>query len=374
VGEPLDLDQLSEDLGRLYGLDAFERARFDLRREDDQTVLVYQVEARRRGRNYFRFGMNLEADLGNEANFNLGMNHVWFPANGWGGELRTEGQVGDTMKFSTEYYQPLEPRDWFFAMPFVNYVHGDLDLWQDGDHLARFTSEQTTVGFYLGINLANFAQLRGGIGYLDGEAKRDIGDPDDFDDDHFSGGIYSAELEYDTLDNVRFPNDGSYGLVQSLFARKELGFDESFETLNAGATTFRTWRRNTFGLGFRYNTAYNASGSELAVVNSLGGFLNLSGFERNSIPGEHTVLGRLMAYRRIASPAVFAWQFPVYVGAFVEEGSAVQNESDLFDGDELLFSGGPLVGIDTPLGPLYLAYAWGEGGENQVYLYLGQSY
>ncbi len=37
-------------------------------------------------------------------------------------------------------------------------------------------------------------------------------------------------------------------------------------------------------------------------------------------------------------------------------------------------SGGPFIGVDTPLGPLYLAYAYGEGGENQVYLYLGRTF
>ena len=81
-----------------------------------------------------------------------------------------------------------------------------------------------------------------------------------------------------------------------------------------------------------------------------------------------------MTYRRVASPAVFAWEFPVYVGLFVEEGSAVDDEKDLFESDELLFSGGPFVGLDTPLGPLYLSYAYGEGGENQGYFYLGRSY
>jgi NTE family protein len=38
------------------------------------------------------------------------------------------------------------------------------------------------------------------------------------------------------------------------------------------------------------------------------------------------------------------------------------------------YSAGPFFGVDTPLGPLYLAYAYGEGGENQGYLFLGQSF
>ncbi len=41
-------------------------------------------------------GLNLEADIGDEANFNIGVNHVWYPIDGWGGEVRIEGQIGDT--------------------------------------------------------------------------------------------------------------------------------------------------------------------------------------------------------------------------------------------------------------------------------------
>jgi NTE family protein len=374
VGEPLDLGQLSEDLGRLYGLDAFERARFDLRREPEKgMVLVYQVEARQRGAHYFRFGLNLEADLGNDADFNLGMNHVWFPVNRWDGELRTEGQVGDTMKFGTEYYQPLDPRDWFFAMPFVNYEREDLDIFQSHEHVARFVIERTITGLFLGANVTNRAQLRGGIGYLDGAARRKIGDPFTFHRDRFNGGVYSAELEYDTLDDVRFPNDGTYGLADALFVRKELGHPDSYETLNAGITTFRTWRKNTFSVGLRYATAYGTSEeNRVSVLNQLGGFLNLSGFERGFVTGEHLALARLLTYRRIASPAVFAWQFPVYAGAYFEAGSAT-DERDRLE-DEVLLSGGPFVGVSTPLGPLYISYAYGEGGEHQGYLYLGQSF
>jgi hypothetical protein len=35
---------------------------------------------------------------------------------------------------------------------------------------------------------------------------------------------------------------------------------------------------------------------------------------------------------------------------------------------------GAFIGVDTPLGPLYIAYAHGEGGENQAYVYLGRSF
>jgi NTE family protein len=371
AGEPLDLERLSDDLGRLFGLDAFERVRFDLRRDREGMVLVIQTEARERGRHYVRFGLNLETDIGDEAVYNLGANHVWFPINSWDGELRTEAQLGDMTKIGTEWYQPIEPREWLFVMPFVEYELSDADVYIDHEHVARYTTEQTLSGIYVGLNISNFMQLRGGIGYMDLEFRRKTGDPLVFGREKLSGGIYGVTFEYDSLDDVRFPNDGSYARVDGFFFRKELGFRESFERVSAGGSTFRTWRKNTIGLGLKYETSIGI-GRRLEAAHSLGGFLNHSGFDRNSLTGKHTGLARLIAYRRIASPAVFAWEFPVYVGALYEIGNA-WNDRDDIDND-LLSSAGPFVGVDTPLGPLYLSYAYGEGGHHQGYLYLGRSF
>ncbi len=282
-----------------------------------------------------------------------------------------EGQIGDTYHIGSEFYQP-DPRDWFFALPFAKYDRSELDLFDASrEHVARYVVEQTLSGLFVGVNLGRFAQLRGGIGHLDGEGRRQIGDPAVFHRERFNGGLYVLIFEYDTLDDVKFPNDGSYALVESLFVREELGSPESYETLSANLSVFRTWRRNTLGLALRYDTSYDVN-ERIAVLNSLGGFFNLSGFERNSITGEHVGLARLLAYRRVASPAVFAWEFPVYAGGFFELGNAWEERSDI--DNDLLFSAGPFVGVDTPLGPLYLAYAYGEGGEHQGYLFLGRSF
>lgn len=370
-GKPLDLEKLSDDLGRLFGLDAFERVRFDLRREAESMVLVYQIDARERGRHYLRFGLNLETDIGDEAIYNLGVNHVWFPINSWDGEVRTEAQLGDTSRVGTELYQPIEPREWIFVMPFVRFERSELDIYRGRDRVASFDRDETITGAFAGINISNEAQLRGGIGYLNEELGRNTGDPAVFGSEQLSGGIYAGELEYDTLDSVRFPNDGSYASVQGLFFRKELGFDDSFARVRGAVSTFRTWRRNTIGLTARYETTING-GPHPEAVHSLGGFLNLSGFDRNSLTGRHVGLGQLLFYRRIASPAVFAWEFPVYVGGLFEIGNAWDDRKDI--DNDLLTSGGPLVGVDTPLGPLYLNYSHGEGGRDQIYLYLGRSF
>jgi NTE family protein len=372
AGERLDLETVSDDLGRLFGLDAFERVRFDVRREADRTVLIYEMDARERGRQYIRFGLNLESNLGKESNFNIGLNHVLFPINSWDGEIRTAGQFGDTSHVGTELYQPIEPREWLFVMPFADYTLRKVDVWQRDEHLAEYDFEETLTGLYVGFNLGRYAQLRGGIGYYNGKATRAIGDPAVFKNTKFSGGVYGATLEWDTLDDVRFPNDGAYGRFDATFFRKELGFSESFERVGGGASIFRTWRKNTVGIGLKYETSVDAGAGRIEAVHTLGGFLNHSGFERNSLSGQHIGLARLIVYRRIASPAVFAWEFPVYVGGLTEIGNAWDHRGDI-DNDELI-SAGPFVGVDTPLGPLYLSYDHGEGGHDQVYLFLGRNF
>jgi NTE family protein len=370
-GERLDLDVLSDDLGHLFGMDAFERVQFDLQREAEGMVLTYRLDARQRGRHYFRVGLNLEADLANEATFNLAVNQVSYPVNSWGAEIRTLAQFGDVSTVQAEFYQPLDPRDWFFAQPFARYELTDVDVFQGGKRVARFDLETVLAGVDLGVNLGNFLQLRAAIAYLDGETDRESGDPAVFGGTKFSGGLYQAVLEYDTLDNTRFPNDGAFLRVDGTFVREELGFDGSFEQLRGAGLIARTFRRNTLALSLKYTTAFGG-GNRVQVLNALGGFGNLSAFERGSIVGKTTGLARLNVYRRIASPAIFAWEFPVYAGVAFETGNAWQKRGDI--DDDLLWSTGPFFGIDTPLGPLYIAYAHGEGGEDQGYIFLGKSF
>jgi NTE family protein len=246
-----------------------------------------------------------------------------------------------------------------------------VDVYQGGKRVARFDLEQLVVGFDLGVNVGNVFQARAGIAYLDGETDRESGDPAVFGGTKFSGGVLLGVAEYDSLDNTRFPNDGEFLHVDGALVREELGFDDSFEQLRAVAGFYRTFRRNTVGLLAKYTTAFGG-GNQVQVLNALGGFANLSAFERGSIVGPHTGLARLNIYRRIASPAVFAWEFPVYAGMAVETGNAWQDRGDI--DDDLLWSFGPFFGVDTPLGPLYIAYAHGEGGQDQGYIYLGKSF
>ena len=174
-------------------------------------------------------------------------------------------------------------------------------------------------------------------------------------------------FQYDTLDDISFPNDGAFVRAQSFVARRSLGWDEDFATLNAGGTLFKTFGKNTFSAALEYSTTFGGR-DEVENLYELGGFMRLSGFERGELTGPHAGYLRLMWYRRLADPAFFAWRFPLYFGMTFEAGNTWQERNEI---DDLLLSTASFLGMKTPLGPLYVGYAYGEGSRHRGYLFLG---
>ena len=83
------------------------------------------------------------------------------------------------------------------------------------------------------------------------------------------------------------------------------------------------------------------------------------------------LLGRLIAYHRIANPRVFSWSIPVYLGASFEYGNTFEDVDDI-DAGSMDLAGSVFLGVDTFLGPIYIAYGHAEGGHDAGYIFLGQ--
>ena len=61
---------------------------------------------------------------------------------------------------------------------------------------------------------------------------------------------------------------------------------------------------------------------------------------------------------------------PIYVGASLEAGNAWQSRSDVRL-DSLIYSSSLFLGVQIPLGPLFLGYGYAQGGHNSIYLTFG---
>jgi NTE family protein len=133
-----------------------------------------------------------------------------------------------------------------------------------------------------------------------------------------------------------------------------------------------TWRKHTLLTSLTVQSALN---SEAPLQNSypLGGFLNLSGFAPDELSGQHTGIARLIYYYQLRNAGLGEFRMPIYVGGSLEGGNAWETRGDI-NGRSMLLAGSLLVGADTYLGPLYLAYGQAEGGHHSFYLYLGHRF
>ncbi len=57
---------------------------------------------------------------------------------------------------------------------------------------------------------------------------------------------------------------------------------------------------------------------------------------------------------------------------FRQAGSVTDVRGDWFD--DPILAGSAFLGVDSPLGPVYLGYGYAEGGTDSLYLFLGRSF
>ena len=105
----------------------------------------------------------------------------------------------------------------------------------------------------------------------------------------------------------------------------------------------------------------------------LGGFLNLSGLSRAQLRADRFVFGRLIYRSQVANLPVVQ---DVHVGVSLE-GARLNPvipiwRGKVVSGDLNVYAGSVFMGIDSPLGPLYLGFGYANSDNKAVYLYLGR--
>ena len=113
VGQPLDSETIDLDMRRIFGRGDFETVNYAIDETDGKRTLVVLVKEKPH-RNYVRFGLELEAALGRQADFNLLASHRMKWLNSFGGEWRNDLILGRDVLVQTELYQPLSHAAVFF--------------------------------------------------------------------------------------------------------------------------------------------------------------------------------------------------------------------------------------------------------------------
>ncbi len=369
-GDLVDADQLARDAERLHGLTTYEQVSYDLVYEDDQTGVEFTARPKSWGPNFLQFGLALENDFEGSTLFNVASRLTMTGVNALGAEWRNDLQLGTEPSLNSEFYQPLSFDSRYFVAPHVDLEQENFNAFVDENNIARYRVSEAAIGLDVGRELGRWGELRLGAFRGAGDARVKVGDPSLPNFDFDTGGAF-ARFRVDTLDDAQIPKGGSRVDVEWVMSRPGFGADSKFDTVKASIDKVWSWNKNTMQFGIEYATTIE-SDNQIQEFFRLGGFLRLSGLERGAISGPHSGLARLVYYRSAGETGGGLFDIPLYLGGSLEAGNVWQSRSEM-SFDSVIVNGSLFAGIDTYIGPIFLAAGLSENGDSSFYLFLGNT-
>ena len=364
-GDELDEPAIRKAINRLYGLGYFDLITYDIKYED-RTTLVVSVYQKSWGPGYLHFGLLIRGSgFTNNNSLNLRVGYTRTMINSLGGEWENIVQIGSEPQIGSRFYQPLDYGLRYFIQPSIFYITKNYFIYDNGEREAQYQARKTEVNLAVGRELEEWGRISLQAGHYRGEAVNVIGsvigDDTDFVEDYVA-----ARIRVDRLNNIHFPTQGYFGSVgySEYFAEQEQENYSQLEALYLHAIDFN---RNTLIGSLKLNYSID----DYAPVHNqfrAGGFLNMSGLAQDEFIGNTYGQARLVyLFKATAFPL-----FPLYLGVSAEAGNMWQQKSEI-SLDNTLLAGSTFVGVDSFLGPIYLAAGYAEGGHTALYLSFGYS-
>lgn len=367
VNKPFDVDALEQDLGLAYGSNNFQQLDYRLVERDGKRGL--QIRPTERPWSVFgRVGFQLSDDFNGRNSYLVSAEVTATNLNAAGAEWLNIVRAGQISGWYSEFHQPLWAGSPLYVQPSLVLQNEVFPLWRNGQQLSEYRVNQRSLG--LALAYAPDTRFRIGLNVISGRDRGEqlIGNPIDFQRDKqpFAGIVYSAT--WDSLDNVDFPTRGlRVGAAWEAY-RDWGGTDIRDDVVRLTVDWAQAWGRYHLLLG-----AYLASSRDdthyFRTQQFMGGFLNLSGFHERAVFGNQSALLRSVVYRRTGDTSKL-FSLPIFVGASLELGNAWLQRSEV-SMDDLILAGSLFAGVDTPLGPMFLAYGYNEAGERSWYLTFG---
>lgn len=379
LGKRFSRSRIERDIAEIYGLDEFSRVDYEIVQEGTHNVLTVRATAHPAGISYLRMGLAWDKDTRGSSDFALRAGWRQKGINRLGAEWYTLAQLGRNSRLMSEFYQPLDDRRRMFVDARYDYRQQQINLSDDGSILAQIKLEQHRVEVAPGLNLGNVGSLR--LGAYAGSADPDVeigthpartGRQDD------AG--WFAELRYDSLDRTYFPTRGLR--LESRFeaGREAWGANAGYEAWHTRAQWVASAGSHTLTANLRWSevdidSAARDAGTELlsSQLSMLGGFQSLSGYTRDSLAGNYLGFASLVWYHRLNRQSLLPTDLPVYAGASIEAGNTWLRRHTVAP-DQLIFAGSVFLGIDSPIGPVFLGAGFGEDRQRALYLQIGQQF
>ncbi len=377
-GETLTKVQLKNAMDEVYSLDEFQYVSIELQEKASGRKLIFDAQEKSWGPNFFEFGLGWETNFTDESSIDLDFAYTMTNLTKYGGEWRSQLELGNEPALNTEFYMPLNPKRQVFSRTVYEF---ETINWALGNtHTLPVTIEQNLQQLRqgLGWNFSRHGVLEMGLLAEYGFLENDFLLTEDISYDTY--GSYLT-FGYDDLDSSVFPTQGKR-LLMTLQKRRE---DVRNVNLVSGGTSelgadslqLNVEWKGAFNLGSHafvskidFTRMYLEDGEESVKISQLGGFLNLSGYTARALTGPHKLFGALIYQYNLRGGMFKKNQLPFYLGISAGAGNVWSQESDI-EFSELILASSIYLGTDTRMGPIALGYGFNEESEKSVYFYLG---
>jgi len=374
-GQAVSKDELNESLKRIYSLNKFERVDAEFVEGEDGRILTVTTKAKSWGPNYFQLGFNWEDDFNSESAISFDMAYTMTDLTFNGGEWRNEVKLGIEKLFATEFYQPLDRDQQFFSRARYQYDTRDWDLYDNNSRILTFDKKTHTIELGIGYNYTLQGMIELGLVAEKGSIVNDVWLTQDLD--FSSYGAY-FRFGYDSLDSISFPTSGNR-VTLNVYVRNEDFNDSIDDNQNQFSVQIEADWKGALSVG---NHAFvgkasiatnNNDGVNTLHLSELGGFLNLSGYHKDSIMGAHKVFGAFIYQYDLGRDALGMTDYPLYLGWSLEAGNVWDERTDVTLTD-LIYASSLYIGTDTSMGPAALGFGITDLGDKSFYLFVGKNF
>ncbi len=375
-GEVFDGEVLRKDILDIYNLGLFDEINYNIVEKDNKNILELSTAPSWDNHGEINFSLGIEDDFSGHSTYSLKAGYTMFGLNSYGGEWRSDVEIGRNKRLYTEYFQPLTPTQRFYFKSAL--------LYNDRNEYVPATSADIPLPGNLDIDMERYGGNVGLGTYLFDNVELELGVAGYKDNieakltqvqaNYDSRQIYSS-LRVDTLDNLNFPNTGWGVRGKWIQESQELGSDYDFQQIYFSVEKPFTFGNHNITTYIKYGETYNQDGKTSLIDGfTLGGLFNLSGFAPYSLNDDNLFLGVIKYRYRLREAGFFGTLgTPLYAGFSAEVGNAWDYRENI-NFQEMYKSGTIYIAADTLFGPFYLAYGHSDDSQSAFYLYLGEKF
>ena len=373
---PYTKQQIREGIERLYGQGTIARVTTFIEETNEQSVMKILVEEKEWGPGYLDFLFSFEDNFRSFSLFEIGAAMRLTNLSPYGAEWTNSVQFGSEKVLKTDLYWPIYTSS-FFLLADSEYSR-EISTYNDnagnsaGDIINTSYTTKAGFGFEFSdsFDVIAAAEVQNGNIELPDTLASQLGIEDiDYDSDSFL-----VRAEYDTLDEADFSRSGSkLDITLRRSATQALNLPEEYaNTIEIDLSVAGSLGSHTLKPTLRFGNAYNEGPIGFSNF-ELGGFLNLSGLDRDYLSGPFLRFARLVYTYELAKNPLGGTKLPFYLGISGEAGN-VWNDRSAVSWESAVKSGAAFFGWDSPIGPAFLGYGKTNTQNESFYISLGKRF